>query len=43
MSICSGFVCAALTRAGFIWKRPPFAMMPTVLARHFDVRGEPGA
>ncbi len=41
-SICSGFVCDALTRAGFIWKRPPFAMMPTDLAQHFDVRGEPG-
>ncbi|MGZ4304628.1 MAG: hypothetical protein ACXVSL_07140, partial [Solirubrobacteraceae bacterium] len=27
-AICSGFVCDALTRAGFIWERPPFAMMP---------------
>jgi hypothetical protein len=31
-----------LTRAGFIWPRPPFAMMPADLARYFDVRGEPG-
>jgi hypothetical protein len=41
-SICSGFVCDALTRAGFIWRRPPFAMMPADLAQTFDVRGEPG-
>jgi hypothetical protein len=25
---CSGLVCDALTRAGFIWKRPPFACTP---------------
>ncbi len=37
-AICSGFVCDALTRAGFIWKRPPFAMMPADLAKAFDVR-----
>jgi hypothetical protein len=37
-AICSGFVCDALTRAGFIWERPPFAMMPADLARHFNVR-----
>lgn len=41
-AICSGFVSDALTRAGFIWPRPPFAMMPADLARYFDVRGEPG-
>jgi hypothetical protein len=42
-AICSGFVSDALTRAGFIWPRPPFAMMPADLARHFDVRElEPG-
>jgi len=41
-SICSGFVSDALTRAGHIWARPPYAMMPADLARHFDVRGEPG-
>jgi len=37
-AICSGFVCDALTRAGFIWPRPPYAMMPADLARFFDVR-----
>jgi hypothetical protein len=37
-AICSGFVSDALTRAGFIWERPPFAMMPADLARHFSVR-----
>jgi hypothetical protein len=37
-AICSGFVCDALTRAGFIWDRPPFAMMPADLAQAFDVR-----
>ena len=36
-AICSGFVSDALTRAGFIWPRPPFAMMPADLARYFDV------
>ena len=40
-AICSGLVCDALTRAGYIWPRPPFAMMPADLARYFDVRGEP--
>jgi hypothetical protein len=42
-AICSGFVSDALTRAGFVWRRPPFAMMPADLARHFDVRQEPGS
>ena len=42
-AICSGFVCDALTRAGFIWPRPPFSMMPADLARYFDVRAEPGS
>lgn len=37
-AICSGFVSDALTRAGFIWPRPPYAMMPADLARFFDVR-----
>ena len=37
-AICSGFVCDALTRAGYIWERPPFAMMPADLASHFNVR-----
>ncbi len=40
-AICSGFVCDALTRAGYIWPRPPFSMMPADLARYFDVRTEP--
>jgi len=34
-AICSGFVSDALTRAGFVWPRPPFAMMPADLARYF--------
>jgi hypothetical protein len=41
-AICSGFVSDALTRAGFIWARPPFAMMPADLARHFKVTAAPG-
>ncbi len=40
-AICSGFVCDALTRAGYIWPRPPISMMPADLARYFDVRTEP--
>ncbi|HEX4364602.1 MAG TPA: hypothetical protein VHZ75_08640 [Solirubrobacteraceae bacterium] len=40
-AICSGFVCDALTRAGYIWPRPPFAMMPADLARYFDVHADP--
>jgi hypothetical protein len=39
-AICSGFVSDALTRAGFIWPRPPFAMMPADLAREFKVTQE---
>jgi hypothetical protein len=38
-AICSGFVSDALTRAGYIWPRPPFAMMPADLARYFAVGG----
>lgn len=26
---CSGLVCDALTRAGFIWSRPPYACTPS--------------
>lgn len=37
-SICSGFVCDALTRAGYIWERPPYAMMPADIAKHFNLR-----
>jgi hypothetical protein len=40
-AICSGFVSDALTRAGFIWARPPFSMMPADLAQHFEVKQEP--
>ena len=40
-AICSGFVSDALTRAGLIWARPPFSMMPADLARHFKVTEEP--
>lgn len=36
-AICSGLVSDALTRAGHIWERPPYAMMPADLARHFNV------
>jgi hypothetical protein len=31
-AICSGFVCDALTRAGYVWPRPPFAMLPADIA-----------
>jgi hypothetical protein len=34
-AICSGFVSDALTRAGYIWPRPPYAMMPAELGRYF--------
>lgn len=36
-AICSGFVCDALTRAGYIWPRPPFSMMPADIANFFNV------
>jgi hypothetical protein len=42
-AICSGFVSDALTRAGYVWPRPPFAMMPADLARYFRVGSEPGS
>lgn len=38
-AVCSGLVCEALTRAGYIWELPPFWMMPADIAKHFDVRG----
>lgn len=41
-AICSGLVCDALTRAGYVWDRPPYAMMPADLAKHFGVTWEPG-
>lgn len=34
-AICSGLVSDALTRAGFVWPRPPFSMMPSDLYRFF--------
>lgn len=34
-AICSGFVCDALTRAGVIWPRPPFSMMPFQIYQHY--------
>ena len=34
-AICSGLFCDALTRAGYVWERPPYAMMPADLHRHF--------
>lgn len=36
-AICSGLVADALTRAGFIFERPPYANMPADLAVKFDV------
>lgn len=41
-AICSGFVSDALTRAGYIWPRPPFSMMPADLAEYFKVTADPG-
>lgn len=34
-AICSGFVADALTRAGVIWPKPPFACLPADVAREF--------
>lgn len=36
---CSGLVCEALTRAGFIWSRPPYACTPADIAADLDVEG----
>lgn len=38
-AVCSGLVCDALTRAGFIWELPPYWMMPADIAFHFDFKG----
>lgn len=35
-AICSGLVADALTRAGYVWPRPPFSCMPADLARFFE-------
>jgi hypothetical protein len=40
-AICSGLVCDALTRAGYIWERPPYAMTPADIAAHFDIKALP--
>lgn len=36
-AICSGFVAEALTRAGYIFERPPSFTMPADLAKFFSV------
>jgi len=36
-AICSGFVADALTRAGYIFERPPSFTMPADLAKLFSV------
>jgi hypothetical protein len=36
--ICSSMAAQALVRGPYIWDRPPAAMMPADLARHFNVR-----
>ena len=33
-TICSGLVCDALTRAGIIWPRPPYACTPADIDAH---------
>lgn len=38
-AICSGFVAEALTRAGYIFNKPPSYMTPADLAMYFDVSG----
>jgi hypothetical protein len=39
-AICSGLVCDALTRAGKIWTRPPYACTPADISYHLQ-RGGP--
>ena len=34
-AICSGLVAEALTRAGVVWERPPYACMPADIYEHF--------
>jgi hypothetical protein len=36
---CSGLVCEALTRAGYIWTRPPYACTPADIAADLDPEG----
>ena len=33
---CSGLVACALTRRGFVWSRPPFAMTPAGIATDLE-------
>lgn len=35
-AICSGLVCDMYRAAGYNWERPPYAMMPYDIAKHFD-------
>ena len=37
-AICSGLICDAYTRSGVIWERPPYAMTPADIAKHYDFR-----
>lgn len=40
-AICSGLVCEALTRAGWIWRRPPYACSPAdISAERYSARPE---
>jgi hypothetical protein len=39
-AVCSGLVCDALTRAGYVWALPPYWMMPADLAAHFDFQSD---
>jgi hypothetical protein len=38
-AICSGFVCDALTRAGYIWPLSPYRMMPADISASWDKTG----
>ena len=38
-AICSGLVCDALTRAGKIWERPPYACTPADISRQLQPGG----
>lgn len=39
---CSGLVCDALTRAGFVWSRPPYACTPADIAADLAKHEAPG-
>jgi hypothetical protein len=36
---CSGLVADALTRRGFVWSRPPYAMTPAMIAADLEKFG----